>query len=412
MKKDPVYDVVISGAGMIGATAACLFSRSGLKVALLDEKPMAVWSDENECGRVSAVNIASGNLFSALNVWGSITGRRASPYHAMRVWENNSEIEIAFDARAMGQPQLGFIIENNAIISSLIEKLQQNYNVTLFENARLTGRSNDTDKLTLFTEDNHTIQCKLLLGTDGANSKVREISGIDSTIFDYQQNAIVTHVVTEKPHEFTAWQNFLPTGPVALLPLQNGKSSVVWSCDSAFSDRIMSMDDEEFCAALTSCFRHHLGAVTSCQKRLQFPLVQHHAHTYVAKRTVLCGDAAHTTHPLAGLGANIGFMDVAAIAEVVSSARGRGIDIGNHSVLRRYERWRKGENTLVLETMKGFKTLFGKEQTLLRSARQTGLGLVNDFTPLKNLFAGFAMGLSGDIPEICKPAAVEPLHEY
>ena len=301
-----------------------------------------------------------------------------------------------------GQQQLGFIIENSVIISSLIEKLRQNYNVRLFENTRLSERHVEADKLTLFTDNNQTLQCRLLLGADGAKSNVREISEIGSSVFDYQQNAIVTRVVTEKPHQTTAWQTFLPTGPVALLPLRDGTSSVVWSCDNIFANRIMTMSDEQFCDALGPCFARHVGAVTSCESRLKFPLVQQHARTYIAKRTALCGDAAHTTHPLAGLGANIGFMDAAAIAEVTNAARDRNIDIGNHSVLRRYERWRKGENTLVLETMKGFKTLFAKEQKVFRVARQTGFGLVDGITPLKNLFAGFAMGLSGDLPEICR----------
>lgn len=404
-KPGQIYDIVISGAGMVGAAAACLFARSGLKVALLDEKaisPLNQCPDPTRYGRVSAINIASRNLFAALDVWDNIADKRVSPYRFMRVWENNSEIEISFNALAMGQQHLGFIIENSVIISSLVEKLRQNYNVRLFENTRVSERHVEGDKLTLFTDNNQTLQCRLLLGADGAQSRVREISEIDSQVFDYQQNAIVTRVVTEKPHQATAWQTFLPTGPVALLPLRDGTSSVVWSCDNTFADRVMTMSDEQFCDALGACFARHIGAVTSCESRSKFPLVQQHARTYIAKRTALCGDAAHTTHPLAGLGANIGFMDAAAIAEVTGVARDRNIDIGNHSVLRRYERWRKGENTLVLETMKGFRTLFAKEQKVFRVARQTGLGLVDGITPLKNRFAGFAMGLSGDLPEICR----------
>ncbi len=407
----PLHDVVISGAGMVGATAACLFARSGLKVALLDDQaisPARPSPNPALYGRVSAINIASSNLFAALGVWDSITGKRVSPYRCMRVWENNSDVELSFNALAMRQRQLGFIVENSAILSSLIEKLRQNYNVRLFENTRLRERQVEADKLTLFTDTNQTLQCKLLLGADGAQSRVREISGIDSQVFDYQQSAIVTRVTTEQPHQATAWQAFLPTGPVALLPLRDGASSVVWSCDNPFANHVMAMSDAQFCDTLGSCFARHVGAVTSCEKRSKFPLVQQHASAYIAKRTALCGDAAHTTHPLAGLGANLGFMDAAAIAEVTEAARDRNIDIGNHSVLRRYERWRKGENTLVLETMKGLKTLFGQEQKVFRVARQTGLGLVDRATPLKNRMAGFAMGLSGDLPEICRSANHSP----
>jgi len=400
-----IHDIVIAGAGMVGVTAACLFARSGLKVALLDDQAIC---SLGECpnpalvGRVSAINIASVNLFSALGAWDRITDRRVSPYHSMRVWDNNSDIEISFNAQAIGQQQLGFIVENSAIISSLVEKLRQNYNVTLVENSRLLDHQAEADKLTLFTDNNQTLQCRLLLGADGAHSRVRQISAIDSQVFDYQQHAIVTRVVTEKSHQATAWQVFLPTGPVALLPLHDGSSSVVWSCDHSFASSVMAMSDAQFCDALGSCFAHHVGAITRCESRSQFPLVQQHARTYIAKRIALCGDAAHTTHPLAGLGANIGFMDAAAIAEVTGAAAERNIDIGNHSVLRRYERWRKGENTLVLETMKALKTLFAKEQKVVRIARQAGLGLVDSATPIKNRLARFAMGLSGDLPEVCE----------
>ena len=400
-----ICDVVVSGAGMVGATAACLFARSGLKVALLDEKaigPAAQCPGATQCDRVSAINIASANLFAALDVWDSITDKRASPYRRMRVWEDNSATEISFSALAMGQRQLGFIIENNVIISSLIEKLRQNYHVRLLENTRIIERYIEADKLTLSTDNNRTLQCRLWLGADGAQSSVRQMSGIDCSAFDYRQNAIVTRVVTEKSHQETAWQTFLPTGPVALLPLQDGASSVVWSCDKPLAANVMSMSDDQFCAALGSFFARHVGAVTRCESRCQFPLVQQHARAYIAKRAVLCGDAAHTTHPLAGLGANLGFMDAAAIAEVVGDATQRNIDIGNHSVLRRYERWRKGENTLVLASMRGFKTLFAQQGKGYRIVRQSGLGLIDRVTPLKNRFAGFAMGLSGDLPEICR----------
>ncbi len=399
-----IFDVVISGAGMVGAAAACLFARHGLNVALLDEK--AIRTDQcphpARYGRVSAVNIACTKLFMALDVWSRMTDKRVSPYRCMRVREDNSQTEISFEALAMGQQQLGFIIENRVIISSLIEKLRQNYNVRLFENTRLHERHIEADSLTLLTDTNQILQCRLLLGADGAQSRVREMSEIDSPVFDYEQNAIVTRVVTEKTHAATAWQIFLPTGPVALLPLRDGTSSVVWSCDNTFANHVMTMSDRQFCDALGSCFARHVGAVTSCESRREFPLMQQHARTYIAKRTALCGDAAHTTHPLAGLGANIGFMDAAAIAQVASAARDRNVDIGNHSVLRRYERWRKGENALALETMKGLKTLFSKEQKIFRIARQTGLGLVDHIPPLKNRLAGFAMGLCGDLPEICK----------
>ena len=402
INQNTVFDIAISGSGMIGATAACLFAQQGFKVALLDENPLPEWMPHDDHYRVSAINLATKNMFIALDVWDSIVEKRSSPYTRMKVWENQSDAKIQFDAESMNLPELGFIIENNVIVLSLIEKLRQNYNVTIFENTRLTETYIEKKFLSLETDKNQSIQCHLLLGTDGANSKVREICTIGASTFDYQQKAIVTNITTREPHLNTAWQSFLDTGPVALLPLSDGSCSIVWSCDTDFCTQLMAMDDNEFCKQLSIHFAQYLGEIKDCGKRLAFPLVQQHTDTYIAKRTALCGDAAHTTHPLAGLGANIGFMDAASIAQIVSTARQQGKDIGHHSTLRRYERWRRGENALVLESMKGFKRLFGSSRTPIRTARKIGLDLANEITPVKNTLARFAMGLSGDLPEICK----------
>ncbi|WP_424946089.1 UbiH/UbiF/VisC/COQ6 family ubiquinone biosynthesis hydroxylase [Candidatus Spongiihabitans sp.] len=401
---DATFDVVVAGAGMVGATAACLFAKQGLRVGLLDSKSIADWQAGD--ARVSAINIASMNIFQALEVWQAMRDNRVSPYRAMRVWEQGSDAAISFDAQALGQPQLGFIIENSVIVSALIEKLRQNYNVSIMEGTSLSQRQIYKDKLVLVTEDNKSLECGLLVGADGAQSKVRELCGIETAGFDYQQDAIVTRVATQRRHQQTAWQSFLPTGAVAMLPLQDGRCSVVWSCDRAggmdCADRLMDLSDAAFCAALSDLFEQHLGRVLECDERFRFPLRQHHAARYIDKYTALVGDAAHITHPLAGLGANIGLMDVAALAEVVNQARTNRQNIANHSVLRRYERWRKGENEMVLGMMKGFKTVFGHAHEPIKTARHLGLNLADRMPPLKAQFAKYAMGLSGDLPEICK----------
>lgn len=407
---DATFDLVVAGAGMVGATAACLFAKQGLRVGLLDSKPIADWQAETICSpgysRVSAINIAAMNIFKALGVWQAMLDKRVSRYRAMRVWEEGDEAgsggAISFDAQDLGQPQLGFIIENDVIVSALIEKLRQNYNVSIMEGTSLVQRQIHEDKLVLLTADNKSLECGLLVGADGAQSKVRQLCDIDTASFDYQQDAIVTNVTTEKSHQNTAWQRFLPTGPVAMLPLQDGRCSLVWSCDRDYADSLMALSDERFCTALCGCFEQYLGGVLKCDALFRFPLRQYHAAHYIAKYTALAGDAAHITHPLAGLGANIGFMDVAALAEVVNTARNKGQNFSNHSVLRRYERWRKGENALVLGMMKGFKTVFGQAPQPIKTARHLGLNLADRIPPLKAQFAKYALGLSGDLPEICK----------
>ncbi len=396
------YDVVVSGAGMVGAATACLLTKQGMRVALVDSQPLAQWHQTHFSPRVSAVNLASMRVFRWLETWDEIQHRRISPYSRMQVWENDSSAAISFNAMEMGQPQLGYIIENSAIVSALVDKLRQNYNVDIFEQTALQSRSEHIDCLELQLDNGQSIECRLLVGADGANSHTRQISGIDTSFSDYGQDAIVTTVTISGDHQKTAWQCFLATGPVAMLPLSDGRCSIVWTCDREFCLQVMDLDDEEFCLRLSQYFEHQLGKVVGCDKRVSFPLRQHHASTYLSRRTVLVGDAAHITHPLAGLGANIGFMDAAALSQVLDAANSNNRDFASRSVLRRYERWRKGENALVLATMKGFKSVFGSDIAAVRSARAIGLSLADSIEPVKQQFARYAMGLAGDLAQICR----------
>ncbi len=399
---NPNFDVLIAGAGMTGCTAACLFADQGLRVGLVDSKSIADWDETTTCPRVSAINIASSNLFRYLKVWPGIERRRFSRYAGMHVWEENSEASISFDAREMGCRELGYIIENNAVTGALADKLRQHHNVSILEGTTITDRQLGRDRVILEMDSHRTLACKLLVGADGAKSRVRELSAIDCRHFDYQQDAIVTTVVPGESHRRTAWQCFLPTGPVAMLPLWDGRCSVVWSCDRGLSEELMALSDLEFESTLSGHFRQHLGEISVCDRRFLFPLGQHHAAQYISRRTALVGDAAHITHPLAGLGANIGILDTAALAQVVGNAHRTGKRIAGQPVLRRYERWRKGENSLVLATMKGFKTVFGTSAKPLVTARRLGLNVADDSIHLKQVFARYAMGIAGDIPAACR----------
>ena len=404
-KSDAIFDVIVIGAGMIGSTAACLFAKQGLRVGLLDGQSISDWQADlypQGYPRVSAINIASMTLFQQLGVWQSMCDKYVSPYRTMHVWEDGSNAAISFDAQTVCQPQLGFIIENKVITSTLIEKLRHNYAVSIMENTVLLSRQINRDKVVLTTEDGKSLECALLVGADGIHSKVRQVCDIDTVTFDYAQDAIVTRVTSEKNHQQTARQSFVRSGTVAMLPLQDGRCSIVWSCNRDDADRMMTLSDDAFCAALSDYFESHLGRITQCDKRLRFPLHQYHATRYIAQYTVLVGDAAHITHPLAGLGANIGLMDAAALAQVVETARNKGQNIANHTVLRRYERWRKGENAFVLGIMKTFKTVFEQPQQPIKTARQFGINATDRITPLKSQLTKYAMGLSGDLPDICK----------
>ena len=388
---------------MVGCTAAALFARQGLAVCLVDSRELARWDEEGSHPRVSAINVASMNLFTHLGIRQTLGQRRGCPYRDMVVWEDGSEAAISFSARQMGLAELGHIVENDAIVATLCDKLHQNYNVSILENTTLSGKEDYGEGLELSTESGGQIRCRLLVGADGAQSSVRRISDIDTRVQEFEQDAIVTAVTLDQSHQHTAWQSFLATGPVAMLPLSDGRCSIVWSCDRNYAEQVMAMDDREFCRTLSDIFHHRLGQVLECDERLRFPLRQHHVTRYISRCTALVGDAAHITHPLAGLGANIGFMDAAALAEVVADANNKGRRFASHATLRRYERWRKGENALVLEAMKGFKMAFGSALPPVKSARLLGLTLANEIMPLKSLFARYAMGISGDIPSICRP---------
>ena len=241
---------------------------------------------------------------------------------------------------------------------------------------------------------------KVLVGADGAESSVRRVLGIESNIKSFNQTAIVAQVSAERDHQNTAWQRFLHTGPLAFLPLSNGDCSIVWSCEGELVDELMELADADFAQRLTDAFESKLGAVTQVGPRKTFALSSAQVIRYVDDRCALIGDAAHVVHPLAGQGVNLGMADAAALAQVLVDARANNKDIGSWLTLRRYERWRKGENLLMGYALSGVKRLFGTRSHSIAKFRGLGLSLVDITTPVKNAFAIKAMGLSGDLPRI------------
>jgi len=403
--QNTAFDVIIVGGGMVGALLANALADSGLSIAMIDKnQPTTTWDASRFDCRVSAVTRASQRIFESVGVWGAIEKMRASPFREMHVWDATGNGVIHFDSADIGEPCLGHIIENSVIQSALMARLRQFNNITLFFGNKPLQLSNDDQFAQLQLENHGTLSGKLIVGADGANSWVRQAVGITVNTRDYRQTAVVTTVKTEKFHQETAWQRFTPTGPLAFLPLTDGYSSIVWSTTPEQAESLLAMTDQDFNVALGDAFEHKLGAIIESGELASFPLKSQHADNYVKHRIALVGDAAHTIHPLAGQGANLGFADAATLAEVLqdyandASAR----DVGNYSALRRYERWRKGDNLAMLTTMSAFKTLFGNQQPLLSSLRNMGLNLLNNATPAKNLIIRHAMGLMGDLPKIAK----------
>lgn len=399
--KEEVFDVAISGGGIVGGTLAGLLGLQGFNVCLISAGSRPRWIPGQYHPRVNAVNHASIRIFKHLGVWGDIRSKRVNPYYQMKVWESDTGGAIQFAAKEMRVPHLGAIIENTVLASSLFDLLAQQPSVSVIEESQLEGFVVNDDDLGLHVDSGHEVRCRLLVGADGADSISRSLSDIGKQEYASGQQAIVAEVLTDNHDGHVAWQVFLPNGVAALLPLDDGKYSLVWSCDDECYHALMALDDAAFCEALTTSLEGRVGRVTNTGKRYSFVLRQHQAESYIANRVVLVGDSAHSIHPLAGLGANMGLLDAASLSQVLGESRQHGRDVDSHTVLRRYERWRKGENALVLNSMRGFRFLFGSHIQGSRVIGGAGLKLVNRLNPVKRVLAGLAMGDIGDLPLIC-----------
>jgi 2-octaprenylphenol hydroxylase len=405
------YDVIIVGAGLVGATLAASIaghqSNRHLKIALIDQNDAPMIAElSTEAAefdpRVVALTQESITLLKSIGAWAAVEAMRACAYRFMRVWDNEGTGEILFDAHELSQTQLGVIVENRLLLTAGLEVLVSLENVTVLRGQsishlatpQLIKNNRPVKKITLSSGE--ILQASLIVAADGAHSKIRELAGLQVRSWSYQQKAIVGTVKTEKSHQQTAWQNFLVTGPLAFLPLDHVScqySSIVWSADNDEADRLMALPDSEFKVELAQAFNHRLGAIESVDKRFCFPLVQAHAVSYIAPQIVLVGDAAHTIHPLAGQGVNLGLLDAGALAAEITRASERSLCLSDESILRRYQRCRRQNNLQIMALMESFKRLFGTRNLSVRWLRNTGIKKINQLTPLKKWLAKKAMGL-------------------
>ncbi|MEZ5536214.1 MAG: UbiH/UbiF/VisC/COQ6 family ubiquinone biosynthesis hydroxylase [Thiolinea sp.] len=386
------YDVVISGAGMVGATLACLLAKSSMRVAVVEAFPPPVFdpADDFEL-RVSAISRYSQQVLQKAGAWEGIVSRRAAAYENMVVWDAGGSGEIRFSAAELGEPELGHIVENNVIQLALLEVMTAEPLIDVFCPAGIAEFERSDGQVIVTLKDGQKLTAELLVGADGARSVIRELAGISWQREDYAQKGLVCVARTVLPHQETAWQRFLPSGPLAFLPLSEPHfSSVVWTLPADKADVLVKQDEQVFKAALSEALEHRLGAVESVGPRGAFPLVGRHAETYVQENIALVGDAAHTIHPLAGQGVNLGVKDAAELAGQLVAAKG---NLGAMKTLRRYERARKGDNHLTQKTMEGFRLLFGNNIQPLQVARNAGLSLADRLPLLKNALARQAMGV-------------------
>jgi len=394
--------IVIVGAGVVGLTLAALLLRSRqnrhLKLTVLDAASMPAFSSEQDLGlRVSAISSGSAKILAEAGAWPAIKGERVCEYSEMRVWDAGGAVEgpetLCFSASDYGVQQLGFIVENQLIQYALIGELQR-LGLTVEFNTAIRAVDRTSNGYRLKLADGGLLDADLLIGADGGGSFVRKQAGINVTGWQYAQAAFVTHLYAEKNHRNTAWQRFLQSGPVALLPLADGRVSVVWSTSPDEAVAAKNMNDEALSSQLTSITDGVLGQLTPAGPRGSFPLQAQHASQYILPGLALIGDAAHSVHPLAGQGANLGIADACRLADVIVRAVAANEEISDFRVLRRYERARKGANKRMLHFVDGINRLFGSKSSSIAALRATGMRLFNRSGPIRDYAVRIALGLN------------------
>jgi len=408
MTRKPKADVVIAGGGMVGMTLALAMARGGLKVIVVDPVPQKAALDERFDGRVSALAYSSVRMFEALGVWPDLAPD-AQPINDILVTDaglgkSPSPFSLHFDHREIGRP-MGVIAENRHIRRALFAAVARAKSIVLRSPAALTGLEDRGHTMAAELAGGEGIDAPLVVAADGRESPMREHMGIGTIGWAYPQMGIVATVAHEKPHNGTAWEHFLPSGPFAILPMMGNRSSLVWTEREDLAPAMMKLDEATFDAEIARRFGAHLGATHAEGPRWSYPLRFHLARAYVKPRFAVAGDAAHGIHPIAGQGLNLGLKDAAALAEVVLEGARLGIDIGDPNLLKRYERWRRFDSFTLAAATDGLNRLFSNDFTPLRLARDVGLGIVDGIGPLRRFFMRHAGGDVGKLPRLMRGEA-------
>jgi 2-octaprenylphenol hydroxylase len=412
------YDIVVVGGGLVGASLVLALAERGLRIAVLDTQPLSRqhWQrEEPQAGldhfdpRVSAITPASQRFLDSLGVWDAVLERRASPYTDMHVWEADGTGSIHFAAGDIHCEALGHIVENAVLLAALHERLHGVSGVELLAPVSLESLERlpvpgpldaDQSRTVLTLADGRSLRARVLVAADGANSRVRELAGFKLSEWDYEHHAIVTTVRTGLPHQRTAAQRFMDDGVLAFLPLQTAPGvddqhycSIVWSVLPERAAKLMLLSDVEFAGALEVAIESRFGQIEHVDPRFSVPLRQRHARHYVQEGIALIGDAAHTIHPLAGQGVNLGFQDASALASQLLQALARLDEPGSLQVLRRYQRQRIGHNLGMMWVMEGFKRLYADQALPLRWLRNAGMAGLDRTVLLKSRIMRSAMGM-------------------
>ena len=405
--RSPEFDVIIVGAGVIGTVMASLLLARKLstpgRVAVVADQFAAAPPSPDWDLRVFALSRASERLLKVCGVWNALPAGRVFAYERMCVFDASGTPtgpgSLTFDCAELGEPNLGHIVDGKALQAQCLQSARA-AGAVLIEGT-VAGLDERDDAVMLSLSDGRELRGTLLAAADGTDSKTRELLGIDTAGHAYHQEALVAHVQTAGVHANTAWQRFLSSGPVAFLPLNDGRCSIVWSVDRRQADVLKAMDPQAFGHALTEASGAVLGQCTLTTKLASFPLKLQYAVDYARPRAVLLGDAAHVVHPLAGQGLNLGLLDCAALSEVLDEAGGAA-NYGDLKHLRRYERWRRSENVIAAAALDGLERLFSNSDARSVGLRTAGLSAVAKMPFVKRSFAMRALGMAGDVPEFLK----------
>ncbi|WP_210529245.1 FAD-dependent monooxygenase [Rubellimicrobium arenae] len=401
----PAHDVLIVGGGLAGPALALALAREGMSVALIDSLP-AVAGNPRFDGRSYALALASRRLLTNLGVWARLANQ-AQPMLAIKVADGRpgeapSPLHLAFDHAEIEEGPMGHMVEDRHLRAAFDASLAEQARVTVLRGAAVVAQEAGPSSVSVTLADGRHLRGCVLVGADGRESGTARRAGIGRMSWGYGQTAVTCTVAHERPHRGTAFQLFLPSGPLAILPLIGNRSSIVWSEKDERAKALMALTDEEFLTALRPVFGSFLGHLSLDGPRFSYPLGLTLAKSFISARLALVGDAAHGMHPIAGQGLNAGLRDVAALADVLAEARARGEDIGGAPVLDRYAKWRRFDTATLALATDGFNRLFSNDSRPLRIARDLGLGLVNRLPPLRRAFIREAAGLTGDLPSLMR----------
>jgi len=400
-------DILIAGAGSAGLTCALLLAQScpELQIMLLEQGAAPDIQRPSELRRVSALNLASQRLLASLGVWQQLRAKPA--YQRMEVWEADSFARIRFAGSDAGLVDIGAIVDNEELRQQLYAKVLQQPQINCHFNVQIKDISASERQNMVSLADGSIFISKLLIGADGANSKVREQLKLPLAFWDYDHHGLVATVRCSEPHGGCARQVFLPTGPLALLPLaEPDLVSIVWSVSPTRAAELIALDAASFNRQLTAACNSALGVLQVQSERASYPLKMRYANQWFRHNAVLVADAAHTIHPLAGQGMNLGLMDVAALVQLIAQKNTAGQTIIGQRQLQQYERWRKAEAQQMIALMEAFKRGFMLQHPFAKLVRAVGMAAVDQLAPLKQSLLAAAVGNSGDLPVVARPTPV------